>query len=84
MQGSSKEGARVPGSEIGREQEYIASLYERIDLIREQASARLALALRQVSGTAQAQSEIPASASHRLRRGDGEASSASRSARIEP
>jgi DNA helicase IV len=47
----------VPGSEIGRERDYIARLYERVDLMREQAAARLALALRQVTGTAQARLE---------------------------
>jgi DNA helicase IV len=41
-------------SEIGREQEYIGTLYERVDGMREGASARLALALRQDGGSAQA------------------------------
>ena len=40
-------------SEISREQEYIGELYERVDVLRGQASARIALALRQDSGTAQ-------------------------------
>lgn len=40
-------------SEISREQEYVAGLYERVDALREQASARLALALREDGGTAQ-------------------------------
>ncbi|MGD0246541.1 MAG: UvrD-helicase domain-containing protein, partial [Streptosporangiaceae bacterium] len=41
-------------SEISREQEYIGRLYERVDGLRAGASARLALALRQDGGTAQA------------------------------
>ena len=42
-------------SEVSREQEYIKRLYERVDGLRVQASARLALALalRQDGGTAQ-------------------------------
>lgn len=40
-------------SEISREQEYIGRLYERVDGLRDGASARLALALRQDVGTAQ-------------------------------
>ena len=40
-------------SEVSREQEYIGRLYERVDVLRGQASARLALALRQNDGTAQ-------------------------------
>jgi DNA helicase IV len=40
-------------SEISREQQYIGRLYERVDALREQASARLALALAQDGGTAQ-------------------------------
>jgi DNA helicase IV len=43
----------LPVSEISREQEYVASLYERADALREQASARLARALREDGGTAQ-------------------------------
>jgi DNA helicase IV len=43
----------LPVSEISYEQEYVAGLYERIDALREQASARLALALREGGGTAQ-------------------------------
>ncbi len=38
---------------MSREQEYIGKLYERVDGLRDGASARLALALRQDSGTAQ-------------------------------
>jgi DNA helicase IV len=44
---------QVPVSEISREQEYVAGLYERVDALREQASARLALALREDGGTPQ-------------------------------
>ena len=40
-------------SEISREQECIGRLYERVDVLRGQASARIALALRQDGGTAQ-------------------------------
>jgi DNA helicase IV len=40
-------------SEVSGEQEYIGRLYERVDVLRVQASARLALALRQDGGTAQ-------------------------------
>jgi DNA helicase IV len=43
----------LPVSEVGREQEYIERLYERVDGLREEASARLALVLRQDGGTAQ-------------------------------
>jgi DNA helicase IV len=43
----------LPVSEISREQEYIGELYERVDVLREQASARITLVLRQESGTAQ-------------------------------
>jgi len=43
----------LPVSEVGREQEYIGRLYERVDVLREGASARLALELRQDGGTAQ-------------------------------
>jgi DNA helicase IV len=43
----------VPVSEVSREQEYIGRLYERVDVLRDGASARLALALRQDGGTAQ-------------------------------
>jgi hypothetical protein len=49
----SREGKQLPVSEVSREQEYIGRLYERVDVLREQASARLALALRQDGGTAQ-------------------------------
>jgi DNA helicase IV len=44
---------QVPASEISREQEYVAGLYERVDALREQASARLALALLEDGGTPQ-------------------------------
>lgn len=40
--------------EVSREQEYIGRLYERVDALRGGASARLARALRQDGGTAQA------------------------------
>ena len=43
----------MPVSEISREQEYVAGLYERVDALREEASARLALALRDHGGTPQ-------------------------------
>jgi DNA helicase IV len=43
----------LPVSEVGREQEYIGRLYERVDTLREEASASLALVLRQDGGTAQ-------------------------------
>jgi len=43
----------LPVSEVSREQEYIGRLYERVDGLRDGASARLALALRQDVGTAQ-------------------------------
>lgn len=43
----------MPVSEVSREQEYIGRLYERVDVLRDGASARLALALRQDGGTAQ-------------------------------
>ena len=43
----------MPVDEISREQQYVAGLYERVDALRDQASARLALALRDDGGTAQ-------------------------------
>ena len=43
----------MPASEISREQEYVAGLYERVDAQREQASARLARALKEDGGTPQ-------------------------------
>jgi DNA helicase IV len=43
----------LPVSEVSREQEYIGRLYERVDVLRDQASAGLALALREDGGTAQ-------------------------------
>ena len=43
----------MPVSEISREREYVAGLYERVDALREQASARLAVALQEDGGTAQ-------------------------------
>jgi hypothetical protein len=51
--GLSREGKQLPVSELSREQEYIGRLYERVDMLRGQASARLGLALRQDAGTAQ-------------------------------
>ena len=51
--GFSREGTQLPVSEVSREQEYIGRLHERVDVLREQASARLVLALRQDGGTAQ-------------------------------
>jgi hypothetical protein len=47
----------LPVSEVSREQEYIGRLYERVGVLRGQASARLALALRQDGGTAQSRLE---------------------------
>ena len=44
----------MPVDEISREQQYIAGLYERVDALRDQASARLATALREEGGTPQA------------------------------
>ncbi len=43
----------MPVNEISWEQEYVAGLYERVDVLREQASARLAQELREDGGTAQ-------------------------------
>jgi DNA helicase IV len=43
----------LPVSEVSREQEYISRLHKRVDVLRGQASAWLALALRQDGGTAQ-------------------------------
>ena len=43
----------MPVDEISREQQYVAGLYERVDALRDQAAARLALALREDGGTAQ-------------------------------
>jgi hypothetical protein len=43
--GFSREGTQLPVSEVSREQEYIGRLHERVDVLRGQASARLALAL---------------------------------------
>jgi DNA helicase IV len=43
----------LPVSEVSREQEYIGRLYERADVLRGQASARLARVLRRGGGTAQ-------------------------------
>ncbi|MGH3164602.1 MAG: HelD family protein, partial [Trebonia sp.] len=50
-------------SEVGREQEYVTGLYERVDVMRGEASARLALALRQDGGTAQSRLERDAAIS---------------------
>lgn len=44
----------MPASEISREREYVAGLYERVDALREQASARLAVALREDGGKVKA------------------------------
>ena len=54
----------MPVSEISREQEYVASLYERVDALREQASARLARALREDGGTAQSRLDRDAAIAH--------------------
>jgi DNA helicase IV len=51
--GLSREGKQSPVSEVSREQEYIGRLYEHVDVLRDRASAGLALALRQDGGTAQ-------------------------------
>jgi DNA helicase IV len=48
------EGKRVPVSEVSAEQEHVGRLYERVDVLREQAAARLALELKRDTGTAQA------------------------------
>ena len=53
----------MPVSEVSREQEYVTGLYERVDMLREEASARLALALRQDGGTAQSRLERDAAIS---------------------
>ncbi len=53
----------LPVSEISQEQQYITALYERIKVLREEASGRLALALRQVGGTAQSRVERDAAIS---------------------
>ncbi|HUN34578.1 MAG TPA: helicase [Trebonia sp.] len=50
-------------SEVSREQEYVTRLYERADALREEASARLALVLRQAGGTAQSRLERDAAIS---------------------
>jgi DNA helicase IV len=50
-------------SEVSREQEYVTGLYERTDALREEASARLALAERQDGGTAQSRLERDAAIS---------------------
>jgi DNA helicase IV len=51
--GLPKEGKQVQVSEVSREQEYIRAMYERVDVLRRHALARLALALREDGGTAQ-------------------------------
>jgi DNA helicase IV len=43
----------LPPTEITREQDYVASLYEHVDAQRDQASARLTRALREEAGTPQ-------------------------------
>ena len=53
----------MPVSEVSREQEYVTGMYERVDILREEASARLALALRQDGGTAQSRLEQDAAIS---------------------
>ena len=53
----------MPVSEVSREQEYVTGMYERVDALREEASARLALALRQDGGTAQSRLERDAAIS---------------------
>jgi DNA helicase IV len=53
----------LPVSEVSREQEYVTGLYERVDVLHEEASARLALALRQDGGTAQSRLERDAAIS---------------------
>ena len=47
----------LPAGEIAREQEHVAGLYERVDALRGQTSARLAQALREDGGTAQSRLE---------------------------
>jgi DNA helicase IV len=53
----------LPVSEVSREQEYVTGLYERVDILREETSARLAVALRQDGGTAQSRLERDAAIS---------------------
>ncbi|WP_187413919.1 ATP-binding domain-containing protein [Micromonospora sp. MP36] len=45
------------GDEIGREQEYVSMLYDRLDGLREQAARRLTEELRNTGGTQQARSQ---------------------------
>jgi DNA helicase IV len=47
----------LPVSEVSVEQEYVRRLYERVDVLREQAAARRALELTRDVGTAQARME---------------------------
>jgi hypothetical protein len=58
----------LPVSEVTREQDYVTALYERVDVLRQQASAGLATALRQGSGTAQSRLERDAVRRGRPRR----------------
>jgi DNA helicase IV len=53
----------LPVSEVSREQDYVTRLYGRTDALREEASARLAVALRQDGGTAQSRLERDAAIS---------------------
>ncbi|MEJ3750025.1 AAA family ATPase [Actinomycetes bacterium KLBMP 9797] len=53
----SSNSASRNSAEIFREQEYVTTLYERLDGMRAQASQRLAELLRQTGGTPQARSE---------------------------
>jgi DNA helicase IV len=55
----------LPVSEISREQEYVAGLYERVDALRQRASARLAQALREHGGTAQSRLDRDAAIARR-------------------
>jgi DNA helicase IV len=52
----------LSNDEIGREQEYVAMLYGRLDDLREHASQRLAQSLRRQGGTHQARAERDADA----------------------
>jgi DNA helicase IV len=54
--GISKRG-RLRVSEVSREQDYVTGLFERVDVLRERASARLAVALLQDASTAQSRLE---------------------------
>ncbi|MFV2104336.1 HelD family protein [Micromonospora sp. LOL_024] len=54
---STHSGGSPSDDEIGREQEYVSMLYQRLDDLREQASRRLTAQLRATGGTLQARSQ---------------------------